>query len=206
MRRREFIRRSAVRRPCHLCLGRSPRARSGSRVFFQHIELAMKRVQLFMDALPNMQAATVFWDAASADQWRATQEAAKQLSLRLAGIELRDPPMTMSERSRIRHPIIAAASLRRRRHSCLSIGSDSRTLRFHRSNCLGVERSYIALGSFAISCLSLMMSFLTFRRGKTARQTIPQVRTTKVPSRNKHACSPCGSMFGAPSADPGIRR
>jgi putative ABC transport system substrate-binding protein len=61
-------------------------------VFFQQIELAMKRVQLFMDALPNMRAATVFWDATSADQWRATQEAAKQLGLRVAGIELRDPP------------------------------------------------------------------------------------------------------------------
>jgi putative ABC transport system substrate-binding protein len=61
-------------------------------VFFQQIELAMKRVQLVMDALPNMRGATVFWDAASVDQWQATQEAAKQLGLRLAGIELRDPP------------------------------------------------------------------------------------------------------------------
>jgi putative ABC transport system substrate-binding protein len=70
-------------------------ARPGGNVtglFFQQIELSMKRIQLFMDALPNMRGATVFWDAASADLWRATQEAAKQLGLRLAGIELRDPP------------------------------------------------------------------------------------------------------------------
>jgi putative tryptophan/tyrosine transport system substrate-binding protein len=61
-------------------------------IFFQQIELSMKRVQLVMDALPNMRGATVFWDAASADLWRGTQEAAKQLGLRLAGIDLRDPP------------------------------------------------------------------------------------------------------------------
>jgi hypothetical protein len=37
------------------------------------------------------------------------------------------------------------------------------------ATALAWRGSYISLGSFAISCLSLMMSFLTFRRGKTAR-------------------------------------
>ena len=61
-------------------------------VFFQQIELAMKRAQLLKDAFPDPQAATVFWDAISADQWRATQSAAKALGLRVAGIELRETP------------------------------------------------------------------------------------------------------------------
>jgi hypothetical protein len=61
-------------------------------VFFQQIELAVKRAQLLKDAFPDPQAATVFWDAISADQWRATQSAAEALGLRVAGIELRETP------------------------------------------------------------------------------------------------------------------
>jgi putative ABC transport system substrate-binding protein len=61
-------------------------------VFFQQIELSMKRVQLFLDAFPSVQSVAVFWDAISADQWRASQSAAEQLGLRLAGTELREPP------------------------------------------------------------------------------------------------------------------
>jgi len=61
-------------------------------VFFQQIELSMKRIQVFMDAIPRMQHAAVFWDAISADQWQATQDAAERVGLRLAGVELREPP------------------------------------------------------------------------------------------------------------------
>jgi putative ABC transport system substrate-binding protein len=61
-------------------------------VFFQQIELAFKRVQLLKDAFPNLQTATVFWDAISADQWRVTQKAAEALGLRVTGIELRQTP------------------------------------------------------------------------------------------------------------------
>jgi putative tryptophan/tyrosine transport system substrate-binding protein len=61
-------------------------------VFFQQIELAAKRIQLVKDAFPNMSAATMFWDRASADQWQAAQNAAATLGLRLFGIELREPP------------------------------------------------------------------------------------------------------------------
>jgi putative ABC transport system substrate-binding protein len=41
-------------------------------LFLQQIELATKRVQLLKDALPDLQAATMFWDSSSADQWNAT--------------------------------------------------------------------------------------------------------------------------------------
>ena len=61
-------------------------------VFCQQIELAAKRIQLVKDAFPNMSAATMFWDQASADQWQASQNVAPKLGLRLFGIELREPP------------------------------------------------------------------------------------------------------------------
>jgi len=61
-------------------------------VFFQQIELAAKRIQLVKDAFPNMSAATMFWDRASADQWQASQNVAPKLGLRLSGVELREPP------------------------------------------------------------------------------------------------------------------
>ena len=60
-------------------------------VFFQQIELAMKRLQLMKEALPDA-AATVFWDDGSADQWRATQSAAETMGLKLTGVELGNPP------------------------------------------------------------------------------------------------------------------
>jgi len=60
--------------------------------FLQQIELAAKRVQLVQDAFPALRAATVFWDKQSADQWQATQGAAAQLGLDIAGVELRDYP------------------------------------------------------------------------------------------------------------------
>src|SRR5262249_14195171 len=44
-------------------------------VFFQQVELAMKRLQLMRDVLPDIQAATVFWNANSAEQWQATRRA-----------------------------------------------------------------------------------------------------------------------------------
>jgi putative ABC transport system substrate-binding protein len=61
-------------------------------VFFQQIELAVKRAQLLKDAFPHSETATVFWDAISADQWRATQSAAEALGLRVVGIELHETP------------------------------------------------------------------------------------------------------------------
>ncbi|MFY9899268.1 MAG: ABC transporter substrate-binding protein [Xanthobacteraceae bacterium] len=61
-------------------------------VFFQQVELAMKRLQLMRDVLPSVEAATVFWDANSVEQWQATQRAGTTLGLRLAGIELKERP------------------------------------------------------------------------------------------------------------------
>jgi putative ABC transport system substrate-binding protein len=61
-------------------------------LFLQQIELATKRVQLLKDALPDLRAATMFWDASSADQWNATRAAASTVGLRLASVELGERP------------------------------------------------------------------------------------------------------------------
>ena len=61
-------------------------------LFLQQIEQAAKRVQLMKEAFPQLQAATVFWDRISADQWQAARSAGETFSFRLAGIELRDTP------------------------------------------------------------------------------------------------------------------
>jgi putative ABC transport system substrate-binding protein len=61
-------------------------------LMLQQIELAVKRVQLLKDMFPDLEAMTVFWDQSSADQWAMTREAAGKLGVRVAGIELRNPP------------------------------------------------------------------------------------------------------------------
>ena len=61
-------------------------------LFLQQIELAKKRVQILKDALTDMQAATMFWDRSSEDQWKATQAAAGSFGLQLIGVELTEPP------------------------------------------------------------------------------------------------------------------
>jgi putative ABC transport system substrate-binding protein len=61
-------------------------------VFLQQIELAAKRVEFLKDAFPDQQAMAVFWDRIASDQWTATQQAGAKLGLRLAGVELGQPP------------------------------------------------------------------------------------------------------------------
>jgi putative ABC transport system substrate-binding protein len=61
-------------------------------LFTQQIDLAAKRIQLLKDAIPDMRAATVFWDAPSVHQWKATEAVAATVGLRLVGIELREEP------------------------------------------------------------------------------------------------------------------
>jgi putative ABC transport system substrate-binding protein len=61
-------------------------------IYLQQIDLVVKRLQFVKDAFPDMQAATVFWDQISADQWRAARDASAKLGLRLAGIELGEQP------------------------------------------------------------------------------------------------------------------
>jgi hypothetical protein len=52
-------------------------------LFFQQIELTVKRVQLLKHAFPDIQAATVFWDQISADQWEAARSAGATLRKRV---------------------------------------------------------------------------------------------------------------------------
>ena len=61
-------------------------------LFLQQVELAAKRMQFLREAFPRLRAATVFWDAQSAHQWRAAQEVSSSLGLEVAGIELAAQP------------------------------------------------------------------------------------------------------------------
>jgi putative ABC transport system substrate-binding protein len=61
-------------------------------VVLEQIELAAKRLQMVKEAFPAVSKATVFWDALSADQWRATRDNAAKFGFDLAGVELRDYP------------------------------------------------------------------------------------------------------------------
>jgi putative tryptophan/tyrosine transport system substrate-binding protein len=61
-------------------------------MFLQQIELTVKRLQVVKEAFPDMRAATVFWDHISADQWSAAKDVSAKLGLRLAGVELHEPP------------------------------------------------------------------------------------------------------------------
>ena len=61
-------------------------------LYLQQIDLAKKRVQLLTQALPDVHAATVFWDTISEDQWKATASAAPAFGLWLADVLLLDQP------------------------------------------------------------------------------------------------------------------
>jgi ABC-type uncharacterized transport system substrate-binding protein len=61
-------------------------------VYLQQIDLAKKRVELLTQALPSVHAASVFWDSATEEQWKATRGAAATFGLQLADVELRDQP------------------------------------------------------------------------------------------------------------------
>src|SRR5271166_2806759 len=58
----------------------------------QQIELAGKRLQLLKDAFPGLKSTTVLWDRISADQWQEIRRVAPSLGIRVAGIELGEPP------------------------------------------------------------------------------------------------------------------
>lgn len=61
-------------------------------VFFQQIELTKKRLQLMKEAFPDVKAATVVWDWASADQWKVAQTAAAEIGYPVQGVEFLERP------------------------------------------------------------------------------------------------------------------
>jgi len=61
-------------------------------IYFQQIDLTKKRLQLMKDAFPDVKAATVVWDRASADQWAVAQTAAAELGYSVHGIEFKKRP------------------------------------------------------------------------------------------------------------------
>jgi putative ABC transport system substrate-binding protein len=61
-------------------------------VVFREVELTSKRFQLLREAVPDIKAATVFWDRLSADQWKEAQAAAIKAGLRIHGVEFDKPP------------------------------------------------------------------------------------------------------------------
>ena len=70
-------------------------ARPGGNItglFFQQLDLAVKRAQLLRDAFPALSGATVFWDQVSTDQWQALKRAGAALAMHLSGIEFHDRP------------------------------------------------------------------------------------------------------------------
>jgi putative tryptophan/tyrosine transport system substrate-binding protein len=66
--------------------------RKATGLYLQQPDLAKKRLELLTQALPSVHAATVFWDSASEDQWRATSSAAPAFGVRLADVKLHDQP------------------------------------------------------------------------------------------------------------------
>jgi putative ABC transport system substrate-binding protein len=75
-------------------LAKSYRAPGGNLtgIYSVQAELTAKRLQLYKEAIPDLKALTVFWDKASAAQWRDAPKAASALGLDLFGVEFTKPP------------------------------------------------------------------------------------------------------------------
>jgi hypothetical protein len=99
-------------------------------LYLQQLDLAKKRVELLIQPLPNVHAATVFWDTASEDQWKVTRSAAPEFGLRLADVQLRDQPYDYEKALAHRHGLISVALLlsRPRRYFFVT-GNGSQNLR-----------------------------------------------------------------------------
>jgi putative tryptophan/tyrosine transport system substrate-binding protein len=70
-------------------------ARPGGNVtglFFEQIDLTVKRLQLIKEAAPERPNVVVLWDRASAGQWQAAQRAAPTLQLQLTDVQLSKQP------------------------------------------------------------------------------------------------------------------
>ena len=63
----------------------------------QQIELTRKRVELLKEALPRASRVAILWEAASGDQFKAAQAAARALSLNVQSLELHSPSYELSD-------------------------------------------------------------------------------------------------------------
>jgi len=75
-------------------------ARPGGNItgmYFQQIDLTKKRLQIMQEAFPDVKAATVVWDWASADQWAVARTAAVELDYPVHGLEFTDRPYSYGE-------------------------------------------------------------------------------------------------------------
>ena len=61
-------------------------------VFFEQIELAAKRLDLFKEAVPDLRRAVMLWDKVSADQYEAVHEAATTLDIPTVSLEFHEVP------------------------------------------------------------------------------------------------------------------
>jgi putative ABC transport system substrate-binding protein len=63
----------------------------------QQIELTRKRVELLKEALPRASRVAILWEAASEDQFKAAQAAARSLSLNVQSLQLHSPSYELSD-------------------------------------------------------------------------------------------------------------
>ena len=85
-------------------------------VFLRQIELTGKRLELLKEAVPQASRIAVLWDALSADQYRAAEEAARVLGVHLLSLELHNPPAYNYEGA-------FAAAVQERAEALLMLGS-----------------------------------------------------------------------------------
>jgi len=79
-------------------------ARPGGNVtglFFQHLEVLVKRFGLFKEMLPTVQRVTVFSDAAAADQLQQVKSSNRSVGFELQPIHLENPPYDFENAFRI---------------------------------------------------------------------------------------------------------
>jgi putative ABC transport system substrate-binding protein len=62
-------------------------------IFFEQLQLSVKRLQLLRNAFPALPGATAFWDQVSVDQWKALERAAAGMSgFHVSGIRFQNRP------------------------------------------------------------------------------------------------------------------
>jgi putative ABC transport system substrate-binding protein len=61
-------------------------------VYFQQTELVSKRLELMKELLPNLRTAIALWDRYSADQWKASEKAGREVGINLVGVDMGEQP------------------------------------------------------------------------------------------------------------------